>query len=266
MQGARTVYDRSMGKLRLCSLLFAVALIVGCPVDDDDTSDDDVTSDDDDTTADDDDVTSDDDDSSGDDDDDDSAADADGDGWTVDQGDCDDTDPTVNPDADEVCGDHADNDCDGTDNGCSHHGEIQLGAADARMLGEAPEDIAGRALGIGDVDGDGLDDMVIGAPYESTNAAMAGAVYAITCLPPASGSLGTAAAKLTGIAVEDRAGKDLSVGGDTDGDGTDDILGVAGAWPGGRRDEPVRGRRGADGRGAGRPRGLLRGQRRGRGR
>ncbi len=37
--------------------------------------------------------------------------DEDGDGWTVQQGDCDDGDPQVNPAADELC-DAVDNDCD----------------------------------------------------------------------------------------------------------------------------------------------------------
>ena len=39
--------------------------------------------------------------------------DADGDGWTVEEGDCDDGDIFVNPDRDEVPDDGADNDCDG---------------------------------------------------------------------------------------------------------------------------------------------------------
>ncbi len=42
-----------------------------------------------------------------------SIGDCDGDGWTVDEGDCDDEDHAVNPDAEEVC-DGVDNDCDGT--------------------------------------------------------------------------------------------------------------------------------------------------------
>jgi len=71
---------------------------------DDDVSDDDVSDDD----VSDDDVGDDDDDA----DDDSSSEDADGDGWTVGDGDCDDTDPSVNHDAQEVCG-GADENCDG---------------------------------------------------------------------------------------------------------------------------------------------------------
>ena len=47
-------------------------------------------------------------------DDDDSGTDADGDGWTVEEGDCDDDDPDVNPGAEEVPCDDLDNDCDAT--------------------------------------------------------------------------------------------------------------------------------------------------------
>lgn len=46
--------------------------------------------------------------------------DADGDGWTVDEGDCDDADDRVSPGfSDEICGDLLDNECDGFfDDGC----------------------------------------------------------------------------------------------------------------------------------------------------
>ncbi|MCO4744782.1 MAG: hypothetical protein KC912_08335 [Proteobacteria bacterium] len=40
-------------------------------------------------------------------------ADADSDGYTIDQGDCDDTDPAVNPGASELCASDVDDDCDG---------------------------------------------------------------------------------------------------------------------------------------------------------
>ncbi len=88
------------------------------PADDDttDSDDDDSTGDDDDTTGDDDtadDDTSDDDDTTGDDDDttEPPPEDLDGDGYTVNDGDCDDNDPAINPGAAEVC-DGVDQDCD----------------------------------------------------------------------------------------------------------------------------------------------------------
>ena len=85
----------------LTVMFFAVAL-VGCPTDDDDTgpSDDDVTTDDDTAMP-----------------DDDSAwpVDADGDGWSVKDGDCDDGDAGVYPGAEEVPYDGIDQDCAGGD-------------------------------------------------------------------------------------------------------------------------------------------------------
>jgi hypothetical protein len=46
--------------------------------------------------------------------------DNDGDGWTIEKGDCNDNDPTVNPEAQEVCKDGLDNDCDGqADENCN---------------------------------------------------------------------------------------------------------------------------------------------------
>jgi hypothetical protein len=98
------------------ALLAAILLLGGCLTwvepNDDDSSDDDDTSDDDDSGSDDDDTTGDDDDTTGDDDDSTADADSDGDGYTVEEGDCDDNNPAVNPGETEVCNSIDDN-CDG---------------------------------------------------------------------------------------------------------------------------------------------------------
>lgn len=98
--------------------IIAIVVLVGCPADepDDDTTagDDDSSSGDDDTSSGDDDTSPGDDDATSDDDDT-GAADADGDGWSVEDGDCDDGDPAVHPDATDLPYDGLDQDCSGFD-------------------------------------------------------------------------------------------------------------------------------------------------------
>ena len=108
-------------------------------------------------------------------------------------------------------------------------GELGLGAADARLLGMAEDDRAGCAVaGVGDVNADGWDDVLVGAFGDSSAGVSAGAAYLF--LGPVSGSslLSTADARLLGAAAKDFAGTSLAGVGDTDGDGYDDML--VGAW------------------------------------
>ena len=104
-----------------------------------------------------------------------------------DPGDCDDRDEDSNPDADELCGDGADNDCDGTPNGCRPEGEWDVGV----VLSNNEADNLRAARGLGDVNGDGYDDIVVGASRSTgTGAAwmMLGPIQADQ-LPSATGSL-----------------------------------------------------------------------------
>lgn len=125
-------------------------------------------------------------------------ADADGDGWggtattrscaqprgySGSAGDCDDDDANANPAAAEVCdgrdedcsgvaddpgvaevcSDRLDNDCDGVVASCAVSGQTALSEAPTRILGDidAPIDVVGH---VGDIDGDGRAELVVGAP------------------------------------------------------------------------------------------------------
>lgn len=104
------------------------------------------------------------------------------------------------------------------------------GAMDASMAvavldGEDDGDRAGGAISVGDVDGDGYSDLAIGAHLaEDWGGSETGLVYLVH--GPVSGSfdLGAADTLYRGDSDADYAGTDVSIAGDVDGDGADDLL------------------------------------------
>jgi len=102
-----------------------------------------------------------------------------------------------------------------------------------RLTGEAANNLAGQSVSsAGDVNGDGIDDLIVGA-FQNSNAggAFAGAAYVIFGGQNLTGSISLSQVggavqgfRLTGEAAVDQAGASVSAAGDVDGDGIDDLI------------------------------------------
>ena len=91
--------------------------------------------------------------------------------YVADGTDCDDAEDTVYPGAPTVCGDLLINDCAGTDSGCELAGSGLVTAVDqAYWYGIGANDNVGvSGAGVGDISGDGADDILFGAnQYDPT--------------------------------------------------------------------------------------------------
>jgi len=160
--------------------------------------------------------------------------DEDGDGWTGCDGDCDDEDAEVNPDATEICGNGVDDDCDGGAGSCGLEGEYTLEGGGTLLLGGEDWDQAGRAVAVvADMDGDGFDEVLVGAPRSSSSSAAVGSVHLLRGGGDWPGtverSLGEDDFTLQGATGGDQLGWALGGAGDVDGDGVADwVVGAPG--------------------------------------
>lgn len=114
-----------------------------------------------------------------------------------------------------------------------YSGEISLANANVTYTGETDQDYAGCAVSAGDINGDGYDDILIGAYYEDTNGESAGATYLIYgAAMLGSMSLDNAAAKLLGQGNSIWSGYKVEARANINGDAYNDILISAPYWGG----------------------------------
>ena len=136
--------------------------------------------------------------------------------------DCDDSDPGRSPSAVERCLDGTDDDCDGeVDEACLQ----LLDTADATLRGAVSRDMLANALAVGDWDGDGHDEVAVGASNSDVGGDGSGVVYVLTG-PQAlrGGSVDSVGgAQLIGAPL-DLAGFNFGPAVDLNADGVDDLL------------------------------------------
>ncbi len=105
-----------------------------------------------------------------------------------------------------------------------------LGSAGVVLVGDGATDFTGQSVsGGGDVNRDGRDDVVVGAPGYDDTGTDEGRAYVVfgSASPPTSidlGALGAAGVTLTGVDGSDETGWAVAMGGDMNGDKRDDVL------------------------------------------
>lgn len=109
--------------------------------------------------------------------------------------------------------------------------DIAEGRGGFQIVGENLFDAAGTSVSAaGDINGDGLSDLIVGAPANDTGGDSAGAAYVVfgqatgTPVSLADVAAGQGGFKIVGEQSGDQAGISVSAAGDLNGDGLDDLL------------------------------------------
>lgn len=145
-------------------------------------------------------------------------------GYASESGDCDDSDAEISPHLEERCANGVDEDCDGRDQTCAITGEHLLEDADVVLVGEEGDAAAYGLRPAGDVNGDGVPDLIIGAYRSSIRASFDGAAFVVYG-PQDSGAVrDLAGATLVGEEADWRAGQAVAPFQDLDGDGFDEVM------------------------------------------
>ena len=141
-------------------------------------------------------------------------------------GDCNDHDNHAWPGAPEICGDGQVNDCDATPNDaaaiCGGWGD-PVAADDvawSMTLASTDSYLGATLAGVGDIDGNGFNDVLIGAVHDGGGGEHAGQVVVVRTLSASGVATSTELDGATG----DELGAEVSALGDVDGDGKDEYL------------------------------------------
>lgn len=147
-----------------------------------------------------------------------------GDGVAPAAGDCDDDDPARSPGEADVCGDDIDNNCDDRiDETCP----VSVETADRVLGGIGGGDLAAASVSLGgDLNGDGLADLAVGARRHDLQDGDEGLVFVGFGALSVSGTgvLSDLAVQVEGIAEGDETGAWVHISPDLTGDGLDDLV------------------------------------------